>query len=100
MWLITEPPRQAGEFNPFNRSGSSWVYAYTLTNSLTSSGEVDDLTVDFTGTNPVVYAVTGESTGNHLVIVTDTGSHSTFSSLETAPSGDAFRGVVFAPVGH
>jgi len=86
-----------GGVQRFNWNGSAWVYAYTLGNTLTSSTEVDDLAVDFSGANPVIYAVTGESTGNHLLKVTDTGAGSVYSSLETAPGGDAFRGVVLAP---
>jgi hypothetical protein len=89
-----------GGIQRFNWSGGKWVYAYTLSNTLTSSQEVEDLAVDYSGSNPILYAVTGESTGNHLVTVTDTGANSTYTSLETAPSGDAFRGVVFAPSGH
>ena len=42
-------------------------------------------------------AVTGKSTGNHLVSVTDTGPGSAYTILETAPSGTAFHGVAFAP---
>jgi hypothetical protein len=82
----------------FNWSGSAWVYAYTLVNTVTSSQEVEDLAVNFSGTNPVLYTITGESTANSLVTITDTGASSTFVILETAPSGDAFRGVAFAPI--
>ncbi len=88
-----------GGIQRFNWNGSSWVYAYTLANNLTSSKIVYDLAVDFSGANPICYAITGESSGNHLVTVTDTGAGSTFTSLETAPSGDAFRGITFAPTG-
>jgi hypothetical protein len=86
-----------GGVQRFNWNGSSWVYAYTLGNSVTSSTQVDDIAVDFSGANPVIYAVTGESTGNHIIKATDTGAASTFSSIETAQSGDAFRGIVLAP---
>jgi hypothetical protein len=89
-----------GGIQRFNWNGSQWVHAYTLSNTLTSSQEVDDLAVDFSGPTPILYAITGESTGNHLVTVTDAGANSAYASLETAPSGDAFRGVAFAPVGH
>ena len=46
---------------------------------------------------PILYAITGEATENNLVKVTDTGASSAYSVLETAPSGDAFRGLEFAP---
>jgi hypothetical protein len=86
-----------GGIQRFNWSGSAWVYAYTLGNTLTSSKEVEDLAVNFGGPNPILYATSAESTGNALLTITDTGSNSRYTVLETAPSGDAFRGVTFAP---
>jgi hypothetical protein len=86
-----------GGIQRFNWNGSAWVYAYSIPYTLTSSKEVYDVIGDFSGPNPVLYAVTGESTQNNLVKVTDTGASSVFTILETAPSGDAFRGLVFAP---
>lgn len=86
-----------GGIQRFNWNGTSWVYAYTIGNDLTSSKEVYDIVADFSGANPVIYAITGEATGNKLVSVFDTGASSIFTALETAPSGDAFRGLVFAP---
>jgi hypothetical protein len=90
----------------FNGNGTgaagSWTYAYTLTNDLnpTATGVFQELAVDFTGTNPIIYATTANttSTGNALVTTTDTGANSSFSLLATAPTGTAFRGVTFAPV--
>ena len=87
-----------GGIQRFNWNGTSWVAAYTLAYTLTSSKMVEDMAADFSGPNPVLYAITGESTGNNLVSVTDTGSGSAYSILATAPSGDAFRSVAFAPV--
>jgi hypothetical protein len=87
-----------GGIQRFNWNGTAWVYAYTLGYTLSPSKQVWDMTADFSGANPILYAVTGESTANNLVSVTDTGSGSAYTILETAPSGDAFRGVAFAPV--
>lgn len=86
-----------GGIQRFNWNGSGWVYAYTLGYTLSSSQTIYYMTADFSGANPVIYATTGESTGNKLVSVTDTGAGSAYTILETAPSGDAFRGVVIAP---
>jgi len=86
-----------GGVQRFNWNGSAWVYAYTLSYTLTSSDVLYFMTADFSGANPIIYATSGESTANKLVTVTDTGAGSTFKSLATAPSGDAFRGVVLAP---
>jgi hypothetical protein len=77
----------------FNWNGSAWVYAYTLV----SSTKIYDLAVNFSGPSPALYAITGESTQNRLVTVTDAGAGSPSTTLETAPSGDAFRGIAFAP---
>jgi len=87
-----------GGIQRFNRNGSGWAYAYTLGYTASSSQQVWDMTVDFSGQSPIIYAVTGESTGNHLVSVTDAGPGSAYTILETAPSDTAFRGVAFAPV--
>ena len=86
-----------GGIQRFNWNGSAWVYAYTLGYTASSSQQVWDMTVDSSGPSPIIYAISGESTGNHLVSVTDTGSGSAYTILETAPSGTAFRGVAFAP---
>jgi beta-glucanase (GH16 family) len=86
-----------GGIQRFNWNGTAWAYAYTLGYTSSSSQQVWDMTVDFSGPNPVVYAVTGESTGNHLVSVTDAGPGPTYIILETAPFGTAFRGLAFAP---
>ena len=86
-----------GGIQRFNWNGSAWAYAYTLGYTLSSSQEIYDVIADFSGPNPLLYAVTGESTRNRLVTVTDTGAGSTYTILETAPAGDAFRGLVFAP---
>ncbi len=86
-----------GGIQRFNWNGSSWVYAYTIGYALSSSKEIYDVIADFSGPNPVLYGTTGEASANKVVTVTDTGAASTYSILETAPSGDAFRGIVFAP---
>lgn len=87
-----------GGIQRYNWNGSSWGYAYTLGYTLSSSKQVWELAADFSGSNPILYATTGESTANNLVSVTDTGSGSAYTILETAPSGDAFRGLAPVPV--
>jgi hypothetical protein len=88
-----------GGIQRFNWNGSAWVYAYTLGNTVTASQEVYDLAVNFSGISPILYAVSGESSANCLITVTDTGAGSAYAVLETAPTGDAFRGVSLAPIG-
>jgi len=86
-----------GGIQRFNWNGSSWAYAYTLGYTLSASQEVWDMTVDFSGPHPIIYAITGESEENYLVSVTDTGSGSAFTILDMALADTAFRGVAFAP---
>ena len=86
-----------GGIQRYNWSGTAWVYAYTLGYTLSSSKQVWELAVDFSGSHPILYATTGESSANNVVCVTDTGLSSAFTTLATAPTGDAFRGIAFAP---
>ena len=86
-----------GGIQRYNWNGTAWVYAYTLGYTLSSSKQVWELAADFSGSNPILYATTGESSANNVVCVTDTGSASAFTTLATAPTGDAFRGIAFAP---
>jgi hypothetical protein len=86
-----------GGIQRYNWNGTAWVWAYTLGYTLSSSKQVWELAADFSGSNPILYATTGESSANNVVCVTDTGSASAFTTLATAPIGDAFRGITFAP---
>ncbi len=72
--------------------GTTWTLAYTL--SVGTSLGARGLTVDWSGTNPTLYATT---TNNKLVLITDTGSGSTATDLVTAGTNTVFRGVAFAP---
>jgi|GEM_PF-5345895 len=69
-----------------------WAHAYTL--SVGTNIGARGLEVDFSGTDPVLYATT---TDNKLVKITDNGSAAAFTVLATAPANTAFRGVAFAP---
>jgi hypothetical protein len=92
----------AGEgIQRFNLVGGVWTYEYTIA----SAGECDYLTADFSGgdANPVIYATTvASATGNELVEITDTGSGSGDTVLDTiaGSSADAgnYDGIVLVPV--
>jgi hypothetical protein len=71
----------------------TWTFQYSL--SLGTNGAVG-LAVDFSGSNPVIYATSAN--GNSLFDVVDTGSSSTGSLLDTASANEVFRGLDFAPV--
>jgi hypothetical protein len=87
-----------GGIQRFNWDGTAWTYAYTLGYTLSASQQVWDMAADFSGPSPILYAVSGESTGNHLVTITDDGPASAYSILATASAGSVFRGVAFAPI--
>jgi hypothetical protein len=85
----------------FNGTGAgtpgSWTYAYTLVNNV-NSGLFQELAVDFSGANPVIYATAGTAAGNYLLKATDTGKDTTaFALLETADPLTIFHGLTFAP---
>jgi hypothetical protein len=86
-----------GGIQRYNWNGTAWFWAYTLGYTLSSSKQVWELAADFSGSNPILYATTGEASANNVVCVTDTGAASAFTTLATAPTGDAFRGIAFAP---
>jgi len=87
-------PANGGGIQKFTKSGGVWTLQYTL-----SVGTVGarGLTVDWTGSNPVVYATTTESPGNRIIKITDTGSGSSYTTLATAATNTIFRGIAFAP---
>lgn len=74
-----------------------WTLAYTLSVSAGNNIGARGVTVDFSGTNPIIYATT---TDNRLVKITDAGSGSAFTLLATAATNTAFRGVAFAPIAN
>ncbi len=77
----------------YTYSADAWSYQYTLNTGFKSTS----LTVDFSGPSPVIYATAGNTGGNSLVTITDTGSGSSATTLATAGAGQVFRGVAFAP---
>ena len=77
----------------YNTTTSTWTWVDTL--SVGTAAGARGVTVDWSGTYPVVYAVT---TDNRLVKIIDTNtSVTTYVTLATAPTNTAFRSVVFAP---
>ena len=56
------------------------------------------MTVNFSGANAVIYAVTAETSFNRLISLTDTGASSVVTTLATCPNNELFRAVKFAPI--
>jgi hypothetical protein len=75
--------------------GSNWNLDYTLTSNMPNGARY--VTADFSGANPVVYAVTGEDPNNKLVSLVDTGAGATGTVLAMAGASQNFRGIRFGP---
>ncbi len=79
----------------WTKSGSTWSSQYILLSGTVVYG----LAVDWTTAQPTVYATTGSgASGNSLIMVQDTGSGATATTLATAATNTIFRNVEFAPV--
>lgn len=80
----------SGGIQKWTQSGGTWSLAYTLLNNGTTTTGIRGLTgtVDGSG-DAVLYGTSGSA----LVAVTDTGAGSIGTSIATAGSNEAFRGV-------
>jgi hypothetical protein len=88
-------PGSGGGIQKWTYDGTTWTLAYTLNTGLTVG------TRGLTGTSgggvPVLWATTTEASANRIVRVTDTGAASSFTTIATAGTNQAFRGIAFAP---
>lgn len=91
-----------GGIQKWTFNGFTWTLAYTFatsTNTAITTG-ARGLVVDFSGTNPILYATTAEGSSNRLISIVDGGSlaTSTITTLATATTSNTiFRGVAFSP---
>jgi hypothetical protein len=72
-------------------------WAQTASFTFMSSG-LRGLIGDFSGSSPVLYATTTETSGNKIVKFVDGGSSFSETDLATAPANEGFRGIAFSPV--
>jgi hypothetical protein len=81
----------------FDTNSSTWSLVYTLTNGVESGARY--VTANFSGPNPVIYAITKEATdeNNRIVIIEDTGAASVGTSVAAAGANQNFRGIRFGP---
>lgn len=96
VYIADDRTSSSGGIQKWTFDGSVWALSYTLGTGVANIG-ARGLTVDFSGANPVIYATTGESSANRLIQITDTGAGSAATTIATAPTNTAFRGVAFAP---
>ena len=84
-----------GDIQKWTFDGSTWTLAYTLVIGLPAG--VNHLLAIETPTGVVLLAETGGS-ANSVVRVFDTGSGSTATTVATAGTNTAFRGLALSPV--
>jgi hypothetical protein len=87
-----------GGVQRYNWNGSAWTLAYTLSTGASSGAR--GMAVDFSGSTPLVYVTTSETSttaNNRLGYFNDSGNSSLFNLLVTAPANEQFRGIEFTP---
>lgn len=91
-YVADDRANASGSVKKYTNSGSGWTEAYTL-NPATNIG-TRGLTVDWSGVNPIIYAV---GTDSKVYKIEDVNASSAGVVLATAPTNTAFRGIAFAP---
>jgi hypothetical protein len=81
-----------GGIQKWTLSAGTWTNVYTLSTNLTAGAR--GLTVSWQGTNPVIYAAT---TDGKIVTTIDNGASASFTTIATAATNTAFRGIAFSP---
>ncbi|MGA2498621.1 MAG: IPT/TIG domain-containing protein, partial [Tepidisphaeraceae bacterium] len=84
------------KFTSATGAAGSFTLAYTFGTAAGLTAGDRGVAVDWSGTNPVIYATTADST-TKLVTITDTGASATATTLATASANTAFRSVALAP---
>ena len=88
-----------GGIQKWTLSGGTWTLQYTLLNTGSATTAVRGLTGTTNGSGEaVLYATTTQSSANNLITLTDTGAGATATTLTSAPTSTAFRGVALSPV--
>ena len=96
-YVADDTTSSAGGIQRWQFNGSTWSLSYTLGTGVNKIG-ARGLAVDFSGSNPIIYATTAEDTANRLIEITDTGAGSVATTLATASANEIFRGLEFVPV--
>lgn len=93
------PTNLGGGIVRMTYSGGIWTSNYTLATSTSPSITTGAraLAVNFSGPNPVIYAITAD-VQSRLIKIVDAGSNSAPATLATAAANTAFRGVKFIPI--
>ncbi len=84
-----------GGIQKWTQSAGTWTLQYTIAPGTIGCRGLTGVTL---GASTILYATTALSSANQLVRTTDVGLASVFTTLATAPTNTAFRGVRIAPV--
>ena len=87
-----------GGIQKWTNNGTAWSLAYTLGTGATNIGAYG-LVVDYSSSDPVLYATTFEANtiGNRIIKITDTGATSAATTLVTGAANTFFHGIAFSP---
>ena len=92
-YISDERTTTSGGVQKWVNTAGTWSLSYTL--SVGSSAGARGVTVNWAGTNPVIYATTTDS---RVVSIVDAGATSVFTLLNTPISNVSNRGIAFAPI--
>jgi hypothetical protein len=100
-YVADDRQNSSGGIQRWTKSAGTWSLAYTLGNGVANSGALG-LTVEWSGTHPVIYASTSDNTffgypANRLIRIADTGAGSAPITFAIAATNSSFRGVAFVP---
>ena len=77
----------------YAKSAGTYTLVYTVNTQVSRS-----ITVDYSGTNPIIYATTATSTtSNNIIKITDVGASSPATTLASSPTNTVYRSITFSP---
>jgi hypothetical protein len=95
IYVADERNAPNGGVQRWQFDGANWTLVYTLSSGLPAGARY--LTADFSGPDPIIYAISAGESDNQLIAITDTGVSSASTTLATAGANQTFRGVRFGP---
>jgi Immunoglobulin I-set domain len=96
-YVADDSTNGVGGLQRWQSEAGVWTNVYTLGTGAAGIG-ARSLAVNFDSATPLIYAVTAETAGNRLILITDAGPASRAATLAVAPQNELFRAVKFAPV--
>ncbi len=95
LYVADDRANGSGGIQKWTQSSGTWSLQYTLAPALNAGCR--GLTGVVNGGVATLYATTTQTNANSIVVVTDTGAGSAFSTVATAASNTVFRGIQLVP---